>query len=93
MGIYPRGANPGNYLLWEHTRGTVAGSALIDRDSVPLTKAGVAFGLKGGTRIDQREIDIEEDGARRLAHVNVPSKGPATTTAAREGSSARRAAA
>jgi hypothetical protein len=34
VGIYRRGANPGNYLLWVHTRGTVEGSAVFDRDSV-----------------------------------------------------------
>jgi hypothetical protein len=34
VGVYRRGENPGRYLLWVHTRGTVEGSAVFDRDSV-----------------------------------------------------------
>jgi hypothetical protein len=34
VGVYRRGANPGNYLLWVYTHAMVEGSAGFDRDSV-----------------------------------------------------------
>jgi hypothetical protein len=34
VGVYRRGANPGNYLLWAHTHGLVEGSEVFDRDAV-----------------------------------------------------------
>ena len=69
----------------------------IDRDAVAGAELLVALALERRAGIDQREIDVEEDGAGH-AGLNgsgraIGSYGPAITTDARSGSSTRRAAA
>ena len=68
----------------------------IDRDVVPRAEVAVADALKRRTRVDQREVDVEEDGAgdRRLClHYLMLATGPATATAASSGCRSSAAAA
>ena len=65
----------------------------IDRYFVTCAERSVALALERWTRIDQCEVDVEKDcGDGSACHARGPSNGPATTTAALSGSSARRAA-
>src|SRR5712691_7069578 len=65
----------------------------IDMDTVTAAEAGVAVALERGPRIDEREVDVEEDrGNPARGHRADGSYGPAMTTAALAGSSDRRAA-
>src|SRR5918993_2012966 len=82
-------------LLIEDGRGRQNGSAeqpRVDGNAVAGAEAGVPFALECRTRIDEREVDVEEDAANRWVHASVPSNGPATTMAARDTSSVRGAA-
>src|SRR5438105_5416112 len=67
----------------------VAESRRLDAEAVPGGKLAIAFALKSRPRIDQREVDVEEDGPRPAVH---RLYGPATTTAARSIPCARPAA-
>src|SRR5688572_5700139 len=62
----------------------------LDDDAMTRAEALIAFALKSWPRIDQREIDVEENSRR---HCSEPSYGPATVIVARDGCSVARAAA
>src|SRR6185503_20413310 len=70
------------------TRDRAAERVDVDLHAVAGGKPPVPFAAERRTRIDQREIDVEEDGLDLHSWY-----GPAMTMAARSGSSARRAAA
>src|SRR4051794_22619535 len=72
------------------TENRLAEERRVHRHPVLLAELPVPFALKFRSRINQCEIDIEKDGFGGLRH---RSYGPATTTAARAGSSVRCAAA
>ncbi len=59
---------------------------------MPRAELAVADTLERRTRMDQREIDIEEDGFDQAAGALEAPYGPAIVTAAREESNCSRAA-
>jgi len=83
------------FVVEDRRRGSDRGAEarLVDDDAVTPAEARVAFALKRRPRVDEGEVDVEEEGPDRNAQARAPSNGPATTMAARDVSSARRAAA
>ena len=60
----------------------------LDRHTVTRAERLIAFATERRTGIDQREVDVEENGASHASGVSAGSAdgGPATTMAARAGS-------